>query len=310
MSLFHWLFQRPYLLLVLTTFFWGCNAIAGKMAVGHVSPYLLTTARWFVAMAIVYPFAIRHLRRDWQVIRPRLPFLIMLGIVGFTIFNNLMYSALVHTSAVNVALIQASMPLMVFALNFTLFKLRTTPMQLTGFGLTLCGVLAVVVRGDFETLITLAFNLGDVLMLMAIMAYGIYSVLLKNKPQIHWLSFIAILGTSAFFSSLLFTGWEIANNYAVWPDKTGLMIILFVAVFPSITSQVLWMRGLELIGSNRGGVFINLVPIYGSALAILLLGERFQPYHGLALVLVLGGVWLSQRPARQSRNPEPPVNPG
>ncbi len=135
-------------------------------------------------------------------------------------------------------------------------------------------------------------------MLIAISIYGIYSVYLKNKPDIHWLSFIAVLGTSAMFVSMVFSAWEISSGSVRWPDFQGWMVVLYTAIFPSILSQVFWMRGLEIIGANRGGVFINIVPIFGSALAILILGENFRWYHAAALVLVIGGVWLSQRVAK------------
>lgn len=297
MSVFRWLFSQPYMLLILTAMFWGGNAIAGKMAVGHISPFLLTSSRWFVAMALVYPFAIRHLKKDWPVIKPRLPFLLALGVIGFTLFNNMMYSSLVYTSAINVAIIQASMPLIIFLLNFILFRVLATRLQIVGFILTLIGVVIVASRGNLETLVTLAFNFGDLLMLIAIMTYGVYSVFLKNKPEMHWLSFIAVLGSAALVSSLLFSAWEYVTNTIIWPDSTGLMVILYTAVFPSILSQIFWMRGLELIGSNRGGVFINIVPIFGAGLAIVILGEQFHLYHALALILVIAGVWLSQKTA-------------
>lgn len=299
MSAYRWLFNQPYVLLVLTALFWGGNAVAGKLANDHISPFLLTTLRWIVAMAIVYPFALAHLKRDWPVIRKNIIFLFLLGAIGFAVFNNLMYSALTHTSALNVAIVQASMPLTVFLFNFLLFGLRATGLQLAGFALTLIGVVVIAARGDLTALLSLDFNIGDLLMLIAILIYGIYSVFLKDKPDIHWLSFITVLGTSAMFVSLAFAGYEVAAGSVIWPDLQGWLVVLYTAVFPSILSQVFWMRGLELIGSNRGGVFINIVPIFGSALAILILGERFHAYHAIALILIIGGVWLSQQVLRK-----------
>ncbi|WP_075997219.1 DMT family transporter [Salaquimonas pukyongi] len=292
---FQWLYGQPYILLLLTALFWGGNAVAGKLAVGHVSPFLLTALRWAAAMAIVYLFALPHLKRDLPAIRRNIWFLALLGAIGFTVFNNLMYSSLIYTTAINVAIIQAAMPLIVFLLNFLLFGLRTTGLQLAGFALTLVGVATIASSGSLEVLARLAFNLGDLLMFVAIMTYGAYSVLLKQKPQMHWLSFISVLGTSALLASLPFVAHEALTGTLVWPDLQGWGVVLYTAIFPSILSQVFWMRGLELIGSNRGGVFINLVPVFGSALAITILGERFHLYHAIALVLVIGGVWLSQR---------------
>ena len=299
MPIFRWLFNQPYMLLIFTAIFWGGNAIAGKLAVGHISPFTLTFIRWLVAMAIVYPFAMPHLKRDWPQIRKQIFFLMFLGATGFTLFNNLMYSALVHTSAINVAIVQASMPLTVFLLNYLLYKLRATALQMTGFTLTLIGVLIVAAQGKPEILLTLDINFGDLLMLVAIVTYGIYSVLLKNKADMHWLSFITVLGTSALLASGLFMAWEMKAGTQIWPDTQGWLVVIYTAVFPSILSQVFWMRGLELVGSNKGGVFINLVPLFGSLLAVVILGERFHLYHAVAMVLVVGGVWLSQQQARR-----------
>jgi len=148
--------------------------------------------------------------------------------------------------------------------------------------------------------LALDFNVGDLLMLIAILIYGIYSVFLKDKPDIHWLSFIPVLGTAAFFVSVGFSAWELSAGTMIWPDTRGWLVVLFTAIFPSILSQVFWMRGLQIIGSNRGGVFINIVPVFGSALAILILGEQFRAYHAIALVLIIGGVWLSQRVMRKA----------
>lgn len=291
----NWLFKQPYLLLTLTALFWGGNAVAGKLAVDHVSPFILTMLRWIVAMAIVYPFAWPHLKREWPVIRANLPFLFLLGAIGFTVFNNLMYSALTLTTALNVAIIQASMPLSVFLLNFLLFGLRATALQVAGFTLTLIGVTVIAAQGQLANLLGLQFNRGDLLMLIAILTYGTYSVFLLKKPDIHWLSFIAVLGTAAMLVSTGFAAFEVANGTAIWPDTQGWLVVLYTAVFPSILSQVFWMQGLKIIGSNRGGVFINIVPIVGTGLAILILGEKFRAYHAISLALVLFGVWLSQR---------------
>lgn len=295
MALFRWLYGQPYLLLLLTALFWGGNAVAGKLAVGHISPLLLTCLRWSVAMAIALPFALPHLRREWPQIRPALPYLIMLGVVGFTLFNNLMYTALNHTSAVNVAIIQAAMPLMVFIMNFAFYRIATNSLQLGGFALTFIGVAIIASRGEWSVLRDLAFNHGDVIMLIAVLCYGFYSVMLRNKPQVHWLSMIAVLGLSALAASILAAIWEWQAGSMIWPDTTGWGAVIYTAIFPALLSQIFWMRGLEMIGSNRGGLFINIVPIAGSLLAVLILGEEFRIWHAIALALILGGVWISQR---------------
>lgn len=290
----NWFVNQPYLLLTLCAMMWGGNAVAGKLAVGHISPALLTSLRWFFTMMVIMPFAYPHLKRELPGLRPHLPFLFLLGTAGFTIFNNVMYLALNYTSAINVGIEQAAMPLVVFILNFLLFRIKTTSLQIIGFTLTLIGVIIIVTNGNPMGIFNQTMNFGDLIMMLAVLAYGGYSVGLRQKPQMHWLSFIAILGTSALISSLFFTAYEWYSNNVIWPDYRATQLIVYIVIFPSILAQTLWIRGLELIGSSKGGVFINLVPIFGASFAILFLGESFHLYHGVALTMVVGGVALAQ----------------
>lgn len=292
------LITHPYLLLTITALVWGGNAVAGKLAVDHVSPFLLTLLRWTVACAVLLPFAYPHLKKDLPVIRRHFWFLFALGVTGFAVFNNLMYLALNHTSAINVAIEQASMPLIVFALNYILFRTRVTLFQVAGFLITLVGVAVTATRGNLFSLGEQGLNFGDMLMISAIMVYGTYSVFLKNKPDIHLLSFLSVLGFSAFIGTIPFAVYESVTDTMIWPDAQGWGVVLYAALFPSLVSQLFWVMGLQQIGSNRGGLFINLVPIFGALLAVLILGEQFQTYHAIGLVLVLGGITIAQKSAR------------
>ena len=288
-------FTNPYLLLTLTTLIWGGNTIAGKLAVGHVSPFSLTFLRWCVALAILLPFSIPYLRKDWDVIKSNLLFIMALGFVGFACFNNMMYLSLNYTTAINAAIIQASMPLIVFFLNFMIFRINVAGFQLIGFLISLAGVLAVITRGDFSAITNGTFNIGDLIMLLAISLYGAYSVMLKEKPQIHLMSLMSVLAFSALLGCIPFTLYEVFTQTLLWPDAQGWGVVIFAAIFPSLISQFSWVMGIEKIGSNRGGLFINLVPVFGAFLAIILLNERFQVFHAIGLVLVLGGIALAQR---------------
>ena len=293
-SIWRWIWAQPFILLSLTPLFWGGNVIAGKFAVDHISPFLLTSMRWVLAVALLMPFAWSYLKRDWPIIRRHLPFLFFLGAMGFGVFNNMMYLSLAHTSALNNSIIQASLPLTVFVLNFILYKIKATQLQILGFGLTVIGVLLTSSQGSLDILKELEFNYGDILILIAIFIYGYYSVLLKKKPDIHWLSLIAVLACSAAIISMFFTIYEAQTNTIIWPDNIGWVVVIYAGIFPSLVAQTFWIRGVELIGSNRAGIFINIVPIFAATLAILLLGEKFHFYHAIALTLVIGGVWIAQ----------------
>ncbi|MGE0500884.1 MAG: DMT family transporter [Rhizobiaceae bacterium] len=291
--------RTAYLLLMLTTLAWGGNAIAGKLAVGHISPMLLTGARWIVALAILVAIGWPRVVADWPKIKPKLPLLVALGALGFTAFNVCLYGALVYTSAINASIEQAAIPMVIFLLNFLFFRIRVTWMQIAGFIVSVAGVLLVATHGEPARLLQLDVNVGDALVLVALLFYAIYSVCLRFKPDIHWQSMMIVMGAAAFVTSLPFVAAEAALGATVLPDATGWTIILFVAVFPSIVSQVLFMKGVELIGANRAGLFINLVPVFGTLLSIALLGEAFFAYHAMALALALGGIALAEASGRK-----------
>lgn len=286
---------NPYLLLTLTAMLWSGNAIAGKLGAGHISPFLLTWMRWVLACSVLLLFAYKHLKNDMPIIKEHWKFLFLLGAFGFAIFNALMYLALNHTSAINVAIEQASMPLIVFILNYLLFKTNVTRYQVAGFLITLIGVAITVTRGNILGIGDQSLNIGDLLMIGAIMVYGIYSVLLREKPNIHPMSFLCVLGFAALITTTPMALYEALTNRLIWPDAQGWGVVIYAGIFPSVLAQLFWILGLEKIGSNRGGLFINLVPIFGAILAVLILGETFETYHALGLILVLGGITLAQK---------------
>jgi drug/metabolite transporter (DMT)-like permease len=298
---------RAYLFLTITAMSWGANAVAGKLAVGHISPMILTSFRWGMALIILAMFALPEVRRDAKIIRANWPLLAGYGMFGFAGFNITLYSALQYTSAINVAIEQAGMPMIIFLANFLLFRIRVTGWQFLGFLLTLAGVVTTASSGSLERLIALELNQGDALMLLAVLLYGGYTVSLRYKPVMHWKSMITVMAAAAFLTSLPFAAWEVASETAIWPDTRGLTVAAFTAIFPSLVAQVLFIRGNEIIGSNRAGIFINLVPIFGTMLSVLILGEMLHLYHVVALGLVLGGIWLSERGKgiqREIRDPD------
>ncbi|TCD15426.1 DMT family transporter [Oricola cellulosilytica] len=286
-----------YAFLCFTALFWGGNAIAGKLAVGHISPMTLTAVRWIIAFLILASFSLPQLRRDWRNIRRYLPLLLAYGMTGFALFNIALYTALNHTSAINVTIEQSGMPMLVFLANFLLFGMRVTLAQIVGFLMSILGVALTAANGDLGRLAALDINRGDAIMLLAVVLYGGYSVALRWKPALHWKSLMTVMSFSAMVTALPFAVWEQASGSGKLPDLTGLAVALYTAVFPAILAQIFYMRGVEMIGSNRGSLFINLVPVFGTLLAIAILGEAFYPYHALALILVIGGIWLAERGA-------------
>src|SRR5262245_9433151 len=292
--------RNAYVLLLLTILFWGCNVVAGKLAVGHVSPMLLTAARWVFALVILLAFGLPRLREDRQAIREHLWILIGLGAFGFTFFNVVLYSALLYTTAINVSIEQAGMPMLIFLANFLLFGIRVTVAQIVGFLLSVTGIALTASHGNPVRLLELDVNFGDALMLLAVLVYGAYTVALRFKPAIHWQSLMIVLCGSALVASIPFVAVEFWYGATIFPDARGWAVIAYTVIFPSILAQVFYIRGVELIGANRAGLFINLVPIFGTLLSILILGEDFQIYHAIAMVLVLGGIWLAEHSGRKT----------
>ena len=295
--------RTAYLLLLLTALFWGGNSIAGKLAIGHVSPMMLVFLRWVMAVLILLPISWSRFREDWPVVRKHLILLLLLGACGFTLFNVIFYTALHYTTAINVSIEQAGMPIVIILANFLFFRARVSWLQITGVVLTILGVVLTASHGDPRRLLMLEVNFGDAIMLIAVLLYSGYAVGLRIKPAMHWQSLILSLSIAALLVSVPFAVWEIASGAAIFPDTKGWIITFYTALFASVISQVFFIRGNEMIGANRAGVFINLVPIFGSLLSVMILGEAFQLYHGLALVLVLGGIWLAERSGRAMARP-------
>ena len=294
--------RTAYVLLFLTTLFWGGNAVAGKLAVGHVSPMVLTSLRWAFALTILVMIGGKQFWRERREVGRHVPLLLLYGTLGFSTFNIALFSALNYTSAINVAIEQAGVPAVIFLGSFLLFRTRTTALQVTGFGLSLVGVAVVASQGSFERLAALQINRGDAFMLLGVVSYSAYSVLLRYKPALHWKTMMLVMATGALLTSLPFSYWELRGPNGIWPDTQGWLVTLYTATFPALVSQVLWMKGVEMIGANRAGIFINLVPILGTLLAIAILGEVLQIYHLIAMVLVIGGIWIAENSGRKSGN--------
>ena len=285
-----------YALLLFTALFWGGNAVAGKLAVGHISPMTLTFARWGAAFAIMLFFGWPQLwRMDRKAIAAHIPLLLAYGVFGFALFNITLYTALKYTSAINVAIEQSGMPIFIFLANFALFGMRVSHAQILGFCLSVAGVALVASNGSLARLAALDINRGDALMLLAVLLYSGYTVALRYKPQIDWKSLIIVMAFSAMLTALPFAVWEQMSGEGIWPDARGLTVAAYTAVFPAILAQVFYMRGVEMIGGNRAGIFINAVPVFGALLAVVILGEQFHAFHALGLLLVIGGIWLAER---------------
>lgn len=289
------LFGNAYLLLTLAAFLWGGNAVAGKLASADWQPFTITSLRWLLTAIVLLPFAWQYLQRDSATLRKHWHVLVLLGAFGMSLFNLFMYLALNHTTAINVAIEQASMPVMIMLANFVLYSQRTSRLQVVGLVLSIIGVFVTTTAGKPWLFFTEGLNFGDAIMMLACVFYAGYTIGLKRKPNVHWLTFMWMISISAFAMTLPFVFWEMQQQPFVAPPLKGWAVMVYIILFPTICAQIFYARGVELIGGNRAGQFINLVPIFGPLLAILILNESFQWYHLVGLLMVIGGILLAER---------------
>ena len=285
---------KAYLLLVATTLCWGLNAIFSKLAVDQITPMQLVTFRWLGVVILLSLFAGNKLQRDWPLLRQHLPFLCLMGGCGFTAFNALFYVAGHHTSAINIGILQGSIPIFVLLGSWLVMRHGIGRLQAAGVGLTLVGVIIVASGGKPGELLDLAFNRGDLFMLIACFFYAAYSVGLSRRPAVSALSLFTVMAAVAWLVSIpliVIETWLLGWH---WPSTSGWIIAGLVTLLPSLVAQIFFIQGVGLIGPGRAGVFVNLVPVFASVMAILFLGESFEQHHALALLLVLGGIGLSE----------------
>ncbi|WP_341897859.1 DMT family transporter [Ferrovibrio terrae] len=288
------LFANPYLLLVLTVAMWGGHSVVSRMAVGEISPASLTLLRWLIVAAIMFTLAGRDLRQYWPVLKPRIPYLAMMGALGYTSYNILLYWSAYTTTAININIINAAMPALILIGALIFYRQRITALQWVGMVVSMAGVVWTAAKGDLQHLLELTVNRGDILILIAVIFYSGYSLLLRHRPLVPSLVFFAALTPAALLTSFFPMAYEIAVGEFFWPTPKGWGLLIYVAIFPSLLSQIFYMRGVELIGAGRAGLFTNLMPLFGASFAMLILGETLALYHVVALVLVLGGILLAE----------------
>jgi drug/metabolite transporter (DMT)-like permease len=282
----------PYLILSVAPLCWAGNIVLARGVAELIPPVAFAFWRWTLAFALILPFTLRQLARDRREIGRRWKMMFLLSLLGISSFNTLLYTAVHTTTAINGALIQSIMPAVIVLLSLMLYREKIASRQLAGVVLCILGAALIVLRGDLKTLLAMSFVQGDLLMVIAVSVYGLYSVLLRRRPAIHPLSFLTAtfaLGAAGLFPAYLA---ELAVTGPFAPGRDIVLSILYVAVFPSIVAYFCWNKGVELVGPNRAGLFINLIPAFASLLSVGLLGESIQLYHIGGMGLIAGGMAL------------------
>ena len=293
--------SAPFLLF-LATLGWGSNTIASRLAVGEVSPMLLIFFRWGFVVVILLSLYWRQMIDEWPIIRPRLKWLLIMGGCGLSLFNAFFYIAAHSTTAVNLGIIQSTMPGMILLGSFMFFGDRINRLQFSGLLLTLLGVGVIVTQGSLEQLMQLTFNHGDLLMIFACSFYAMYTVGLKSRPKISGMVMLAYFSVAAFLMTIPLMIFESLIYGTLIPGVKGFAIVFYIAIFPSFLSQIFFMRGVDLIGPGSAGLYANLVPIFSAIMAVLLLSEEFAFFHLAAMLLVFGGIGLFEYQSRRKVN--------
>ena len=274
---------------------WAGNAIVARRVAGEVPPIGLAFWRWLIAALVVAPLAWPHVRRDLPVMRDHWPIMVLLSAFGIAFFNVGLYRAAHTTTALNIVMLQASLPVLVVFATYLLFRDTVTAAQAVGIALSLAGALTLITHGDLDVLTQLSFNVGDLWMLAGCAVYALYTALLRLRPGVHPLSF---LFASFLVGAALLMPFYIAEtvNGDPMPLSTeSLLAVLYVAVFASALGYFAYNRTVEVLGANIAGLSIYLVPVFGTILAILLLGERPQLCHAIGIALIAAGIVLAVR---------------
>jgi drug/metabolite transporter (DMT)-like permease len=287
------IWNSAWTLLVLANLLWAGNIVLGRGMVGMVPPIALAYWRWTGAFLIAIGFAWPYLRRDWMVLLRHWRMMLLLSATGIATYNTMSYIGLTSTTALNVLLLQSAGPLIIILWAFALFGDRPSLWQAAGVLLSLIGVAVIAAHGSLESLLHLSVNRGDVWILVAMLIYGVYAALFRVRPATHPMSFlVAAMGIGSMMI-LPFYLWEVAEGGRIEGGLPAWLALAYIAVFPSFVAYLFFNRGIELIGAARSGQSWHLMPVFGSILAVVFLGEQFHVYHAIGIALIAGGIVLA-----------------
>lgn len=289
------LWRMAPLLLTAASLSWAGNAVIGRAVHTTIPPVTLAFWRWTGAFLVVLPFALAPLRRDWPVLLRHWRSTALLSLTGIAIFNTLLYRGFDQTTAINGVLLQSAMPLMILATSGLIYRERPTARQTTAILISLAGVAVIAAHGSPARLASLSINPGDAWILAAIACYALYSSLLRDRPPVHALSFLAAsFALGALMLLPLYLAERMSGAYPIITPGT-LAAFAYVAVLPSFVGYLCYNRGVELIGATRGGQYVHLVPVFGTLLAMGFLGEQLHAFHLAGIILIAAGLALAAR---------------
>ena len=289
--------KQAYLFLILTTLFWAGNFIVGEQASRFdIPPFTLNFYRWTFAWLILAPFTIREIIEKKNHIMENIKLIVVLGITSITIFNSIVYYSLNFTQVISGVLMISTIPVMIIVFCWLLKIEKSNIYQILGVIFSLFGVIVIITKADLVILLNLNFNKGDLWMVVAMFSWAMYSALLKKKKleisQLSLLQIIISAGLVFLFPAYLV---ELSLGHKTSIHLPFILILTYVVLFPGLASFIFWIKGISIIGSNRAGIFLHLIPIFSTIMAIIILKEKFMFYHLIGAILIITGIILSSK---------------
>tara|TARA_B100000965_G_scaffold331904_1_gene296242 strand:- start:1517 stop:2416 length:900 start_codon:yes stop_codon:yes gene_type:complete len=286
-----------YLLLFLTTLFWSGNFIVGKAAsIYEIPPFSLNFYRWLFAWLILFPFTYKEIIKKKNYIQNNLGLFVILGLTSITIFNSIVYYSLNFTQVISGVLMISTIPVMIIFISSLLKIEKTNIYQIIGVILSLIGVIFIITKADIEILKTLNFNKGDITMVVAMFSWATYSALLKKKKyELSQISLLEVVITFGLLFLIPIYFIEMNMGYLIKLGKPFYLTLAYVVLFPGLCSFFFWIKGISIIGANRSGIFLHLMPIFGAIMAMIIFDEQFMFYHVLGAAFILMGIVLSNK---------------
>jgi drug/metabolite transporter (DMT)-like permease len=288
--------SNPYLLLTLTALFWSGNMVLGRGIRADVPPLALAFWRWALAFVLVLPLALPHLKEQWPLLKKGWKPVVILGLIGVGGYNTFAYIALQYTSATNAVLLNSFIPVVTIAISWAFLGKHLKRLEGISVVISLCGAMTIVARGDLNVLLHLNLNLGDAWMLLAVAVWAVYTVGLAWRPSgVHPMLMLAAMtavGLAALLPAYL---WEMAQGRQINVYLGSLASLAYVGIFPSFLGYIFYNRGVAEVGANKASLFIHLMPVFGTLLSAIFLGEIPLWYHYLGIALIFSGIWLTMK---------------
>ena len=293
--------MAAYSLLAISSLTWGGNFVVGRYVYDQIPPVALSFWRWALALALLLPFTFITTFRQRHLIVQHWRMLATLGATGIALFHIFVYQALHYTAAVNAALFLSTTPVFIVALSWALLRDRLQARQALGIAISLLGAVVIIMRGDIARLLQLQLNAGDLLMLIAVPNWALYSVLLRRlPPSFHPMTLVTVIALFGLIFLVPLYGWELARGGSFEVNRSTVGAILYIGLFASVLAYICWNRGVAMVGANRAGLFMHLVPLFSAILGVVMLNEPVRLFHLIGATLIFGGIYLvtSARPLR------------